>query len=196
MTARHLRRPTTWLAVVMALALSWPGIAPRALAAAGASDGGVQVRVAQNLETTRIEFAGSLGGRATVKRQGQALVVRIAGKVQPDLTRLRIYPPPFIKGAVSQFAGAATEVTITLTDNADASSGNADGAVYINVFKRKPVEAKSAPDAAALKAAKGQTDKSEDVKSPNDPALVSATTDPRPASGVLPVAASSMICSP
>jgi len=65
--------------------------APAGLAAPAteAAPRGAQVRVAQAKDFSRIEIAG----RASVRRDGQTLVLRLGQGAAPDITRLKVAPP-------------------------------------------------------------------------------------------------------
>ncbi|MFZ5720845.1 MAG: tetratricopeptide repeat protein [Pseudomonadota bacterium] len=140
------------------------GIAAPA-AKAVASSGGLQVRVAAAETFSRIEFGG---GRATARRDGQALILTFARAGDPDVTRLRTSPPKWVKGAEARNVGGRLQVVLTLADDADATVGQADGATYVNVFE-KPDPAPTAEDAPAVEVAEAE---------PPRP-------DPRPPGGVV-----------
>lgn len=171
------RHTVAFFALTLALALASVDVtaAPEAVTSAP------EVKIARNKDMSRIEFGGTASRGVTVKRSGQTLVVRIPGKTPPDLTRLRLSPPPFIKSVDTATSPNATEVTLTLAEGADAASGMADGAFYINAYKRGRFDPPPAPKSPATTAPKpGSTDQSASKEA--------AQIDPRPASGVLPVA--------
>ena len=55
--------------------------------------GGGQVRVAQAKDFSRIELAG----RAVARRDGQVLTLQLARGANPDISRLRVSPPRWLK---------------------------------------------------------------------------------------------------
>lgn len=171
----HLRkRAALFVALVMTMAaLSVDGRAAPERAAAG-----TDVKIAQNKDTSRVEFVGPASGRITLKRSGQTLVIRVPGTVSPNLTRLRLSPPQFIKSADATTGPGFTEVTIVLADGADASSGSADGGFFINTYKRGMFDPK--PDAKAPAKPSAQPDA---VAGPAPPVKL----DPRPINGIVPV---------
>lgn len=140
----------------------------------------LSVSVAQSKDFSRIEFRFAGGARMTSRRKGQTLVLHFSRYAKPDMTRLRVDPPRWLKGASDANAGGL-EITLNLADDADARVGEADGATFINLYAKKapePADAKTAsatppggPDAAASDA-KTQT-------------ALSVRPDPVPASGVV-----------
>lgn len=132
--------------------------APASLAApttAAAPRGGMNVAVAQAKDFSRIEF----GGRGVARRDGQTLTLRFNTSATPDISRLRVSPPRWLKGAEARRAGGGLDLILTLADNADAKVGAADGVTYVNLFEKPP-----APDPAIAEA----------------PAPVAAPPPPRP----------------
>ena len=111
-----------------------------------AARGGVDVRVAQAAEFSRIEFQG--GARMTVKRDGQVLTLRFNRDANPDMTVLGLTPPRWVKSAQARHAGGALEIVLTLADDADARTGNADGAEFVNVFAKAGTMADAAHTSA------------------------------------------------
>lgn len=118
------RRPALTLAV--AASLTGGGAAP-ALAAAPATE----IRVGQASDFTRIEFRGAqpIG----VSRDGEALVLRFGRIAPPDLRRLRITPPRFLKGAEVATTSSGVDVRLLLADRVSAKLGRADGGAYVNL---------------------------------------------------------------
>ncbi len=117
--------------------------APAGLAAPAteAAPRGAQVRVAQAKDFSRIEIAG----RAVVRREGQTLVLRLGQGAAPDITRLKVAPPRWLKSVQTRQVGGGLELVLTLADTADAKIGAADGATYINLFEKPPAPAETAP---------------------------------------------------
>jgi tetratricopeptide (TPR) repeat protein len=87
---------------------------------------------AQNF--TRVEFAGVIGSRARVRREGQAVVIRIGSTAAPDVSLLKNGPPPGVTRVETRAVTGATELILTLAQGADARSGVADGAVWLNLY--------------------------------------------------------------
>ena len=105
---------------------------------------GLDVHVAQADSFSRVEFhwAGK-GGQAQAKRDGQTLTFTFGRDADPDIARLRTAPPRWIKTAEKRHVGGRLELVLTLTDDADAKVGAADGATFVNVFPKPapaPVE--------------------------------------------------------
>lgn len=103
----------------------------------------LDVRVAEARDFTRIEFRGRQGARATVRRDGRQVIVRLPAGAQPDIARLRVDPPKFVASAELRRAPRATDVVLTLADGADVGSGAADGAVFLNLRKASAPETKA-----------------------------------------------------
>lgn len=115
-------------------------VAPAGLAspkAATAPVGGLDVHVAQADGFSRVEFhwAGK-GAEAQAKRDGQALTFRFGRDADPDISRLRTAPPRWIKTAEKRHVGGRLELVLTLTGDADAKVGTAEGATFVNVFPK------------------------------------------------------------
>jgi hypothetical protein len=87
---------------------------------------------AQNF--TRVEFAGVIGARSRVRREGQAVVVRIGTTAAPDVSLLKNSLPPGVTKVETRAVQGGSEVLLTLAQGADARSGVADGAVWLNLY--------------------------------------------------------------
>lgn len=170
------------LASMLAVAISPSSVAqvrsPPTAPAASETVGPLDVRVAKSEAFSRVEFRWSVPTRATISRDGQAILVRFNRNAKPDISRLRVSPPPYIKTAEAKAVGTGLEVRIELTDDADFVSGQADGGSYINIFERQDPEAKAAATEAA------QLDPVSDVGADGAGAN---RPDPRPDNGVVPV---------
>ncbi|WP_341020186.1 hypothetical protein [Brevundimonas diminuta] len=101
------------------------------LAQAGAP---VEIRIGANAGFTKIEFAGVVGSRARVRQDGRTVVVRIGTTAAPDVSRLRVDPPKGLEKIETRAAQGATELVLTLAEGAGATSGTADGAVWLNLY--------------------------------------------------------------
>ena len=110
----------------------------------------ITIRVGANDGFTRVEFAGVVGSRARVRKDGQTVVVRIGSTAAPDVSRLKNDPPPGVEKVETRAALDATELVITLAEGADARTGSADGAVWLNLYPAGEVPA--APAGAAVPA--------------------------------------------
>src|SRR5262249_52470419 len=97
--------------------------------------GDIEVRVAQSADFSRVEFRGA---GATARREGQNVILTFARDGDPDISRLRTTPPKWIKTAEKRRNGGRLEVIISLTEDAEATTGSADGASYVNVYERPP----------------------------------------------------------
>ncbi|OXE35247.1 MAG: endoglucanase [Phenylobacterium zucineum] len=103
--------------------------------------GVLEVHVGLAKDFTRIEFRGV---QAKIAREGQVLTLRFNRDANPDISRLRVSPPPWLKAAEARHTGGVLELVLTLTDDADAKVGTADGATYVNLA-RKPTPEPVAP---------------------------------------------------
>ena len=139
---------------------------------AGRSRDPLSISIGRNAEFTRVEFGGVVGVRSRVNRQGDQIVVRLGTTAAPDVSRLKVDPPAGVKAVETrQIRGAragGTDLVITLQDGADARSGVADGAVWLNLYAPGkapeggvaakpattnavvPVKAEAGPDKAVL----------------------------------------------
>ncbi len=153
------------LAAVCIAALAAPaGLAETPPADQRLPGSALSVSVAEARDFSRIEFRFSGGARMTSRRNGQTLVLRFNRYAKPDMTRLEVDPPRWLKGASERNAGGL-EITLNLADDADVRVGEADGASFVNLFAKKS-EASPAGDARTQTA-------------------LSLRPDPTPASGVV-----------
>jgi tetratricopeptide (TPR) repeat protein len=135
--------------------------------------GPLAISVAQSKDFSRIEFRWAGGARITTRRDGQKLTVRFSRYARPDMSRLRIDPPRWLKTAQDSQSGGGLQLVLTLADDADARTGQADGAAFINLFEKKKPDAAPAP---------APTPPSPEQKTQ---AIASNRPDPTPASGVV-----------
>ena len=77
-------------AITIASVVAPAGVAP---AQTTAPRGGLEVRVAQARDFSRIEFKGA---RAVARRDGQTLILKFNGQANPDISRLRVSPPKWL----------------------------------------------------------------------------------------------------
>ena len=132
MTLRQLLRSSVAAAVIAGTLAPSGYAAPPPPAARGALD----VRVAQAADFSRIEFHWNGGAKLASRRDGQTLVLRFSRDANPDLSTLKIAPPRWLKASEARHVGGALEIVLTLTDDADARLGAADGVDFVNIFAR------------------------------------------------------------
>ncbi|CAN5233534.1 hypothetical protein BH10PSE4_BH10PSE4_29700 [soil metagenome] len=132
-------------------------------AVATTSSRGLEVRVAQAPDFTRLEFPGSRGMQA--RREGATLVLRFPRDANPNLSVLNVSPPRWVRTAEARHVGGVVEIVVGVADDADFRAGNADGDDFVNLFARQQAAA-PAPEAAPIAARR---------------------PSPMPASGVVPV---------
>lgn len=116
--------------------------------AGGAALDPVTIRIGANEAFTRVEFAGVIGARSQIRREGRAVIVRIGATAAPDVSRLRVDPPRGVEKVETRAVRGGTELVLTLAEGADVRTGAADGAVFVNLYATAP-EAPAAPVAAA-----------------------------------------------
>ncbi|HYD27797.1 hypothetical protein [Brevundimonas sp.] len=134
-SSRRILRTT--VAAAAAGAVAFAPLAPLAQEASAALDP-VTIRIGANAEFTRIEFAGVVGSRSRVRREGDQVIVRIGSTAAPDVSRLKVDPPKGVAKVETRAVQGATELVLTLAAGADARSGSADGAVYLNLYAEAP----------------------------------------------------------
>jgi hypothetical protein len=111
------------------------------------------VNVAESTDLSRIEFRFAGGAHVTSRRDGQVLTLHFSRYAKPDMRRLRVDPPRFLKTATDRDAGGL-EIALTLADGADAKVGEGDGTIFVNLFAAKapptaqPAAAPSRPNPA------------------------------------------------
>jgi hypothetical protein len=107
----------------------------------------MEIRVGQSNGFSRIEFhwKGNVG--FTTRREGDDVIVRFSRDADPDMSRLRVDPPPFLKTAALRRQGKILEVVLTLQPGADAKPGHDMDSIYVNLFQ-KPPEGPQAPPPA------------------------------------------------
>jgi len=139
----------TSVAAAAAGAVLFAPLAPLAQEAAAALDP-VSIRIGANTEFTRIEFAGVIGARSRVRREGDVVIVRIGSTAAPDVSRLKVNPPRGVSKVETRAVQGGTELVLTLAEGADARTGSADGAVWLNLYPVAP-PAPAEPAAAAVR---------------------------------------------
>ena len=174
-------------AICIASVVAPAGFAETTALAPIGGGGPLSVRVAESADFSHVEFRFP-GAKVTSRRDGQKLILHFSRYAKPDMSRLRIDPPHWLKTADEAQAGGGLELTLTLADGADAKVGAGDGATFINLFSAK------APEPADAKAAdgKGPDAKGPDAKGPDAKTAKTAEAkpalnrpDPAPVSGVV-----------
>ncbi|MEH6678125.1 MAG: endoglucanase, partial [Phenylobacterium sp.] len=125
--------------------LSAQTASPKAASAANANP--LQVRVAQARGFSRIEFQWRGQARMTNRQAGQVVTLRFSRDAEPDMTRLRVSPPKWLKSAEARHVGGVLELDLILEEGAEARVGQADGAAFVNIFP--PSEVAEAPATSA-----------------------------------------------
>jgi hypothetical protein len=118
------------------------------------------IRIGQTEAFARLEFAGVVGARARVRREGANVVIRVGTTAAPDLSRLRLDPPPAIEEVQTRSVSGGTEIVLTLKPGADVRTGAADGAVWLNLYApgQAPAPAEGEAPAAAPVTVRARTE--------------------------------------
>jgi hypothetical protein len=128
----------TTVAAAAAGAVALAPMAPLAQEAQRQAPDPVTIRIGENAEFTRVEFAGVVGARSQVRQEGQAVIVRIGATAAPDVSRLRVDPPKGVAKVETRSVRGGTELILTLAEGAGARTGAADGAVWLNLYAVSP----------------------------------------------------------
>ncbi len=107
---------------------AWAAPVPAKAAPQGAPLG---VKVGQAKDLTHIEFGTD---PTSVGRDGADVVLRFARGVSPEVSRLKIDPPHFVKAVTWAVQGGALELRVTPAKGAGFRLGKADGATFLNLF--------------------------------------------------------------
>ncbi|HEY3887940.1 MAG TPA: endoglucanase [Caulobacteraceae bacterium] len=135
-------------AIAIAAMLAPGGYAETPPALQRAAGSSLAVNVAQAKDFSHIEFRFPGGASVTSHRDGQVLTLHFSRYAKPDMTRLRVDPPRFLKTAEDRNAGGL-EIALTLADGADAKVGQGDGAIFVNLFAAASPPADAQPTAAS-----------------------------------------------
>ncbi|MFN3513362.1 MAG: endoglucanase [Phenylobacterium sp.] len=133
MSLRQALRSGVAAVAIAGLAAPVGVAAPTAPAAAR---GVLDVRVARAKEFSRLEFHWVGGARVIARREGQRLILQFNRSANPDISRLRVDPPPWLKTAEARRAKNGLELILTLADGADAQVGADGGVTYVNLFEK------------------------------------------------------------
>ena len=128
----------TTAAAAAAGAMAFAPLAPLAQEMSGAVTEPLLIRIGATAEFTRVEFAGVIGARSRVSRDGRTVTVRLGVTAAPDVSRLKVDPPKGVEKVETRAVPGATELILTLAEGADIRSGSADGAVWLNLYPTAP----------------------------------------------------------
>ncbi len=93
----------------------------------------VDIRIGRNAQSGRIEIYGSVGSKASVRRQDGQIVIRLPGSLKPDLGDMRANPPIGIAGVNVKNDARATELWLKVVEGYETRFGRADGAVFVQI---------------------------------------------------------------
>jgi len=164
-----VRLAQTLRAAVAATAILGLTAAPVVAETPVAAQPGLVLRIGQADAFSRVEFRWAAGAKMSVRREGQLLTVSFDRDAKPDLATLKTAPLKWIKSVDVRHGKGGVAFIFTLTDDADALTGNADGADFVNVF------AKPAPPAAPATPA----------QTPQSQTPPASRPDPTPPGGVV-----------
>lgn len=123
-----------------------------------ASRADIDIRAGRNDRSGRIEIYGTVGSRASVRKQDGQVVVRLPGSLKPDLGDVRANPPLGITSVDVKGDARATELWLKVAEGFDARFGRSDGAVFVQV---DPKDEKAAKGAIGVNLQQLLTDKAE-----------------------------------
>ena len=98
-----------------------------------ASRADIDIRVGRNDHSGRIEIYGAVGSRASVRRDGATIVIRMPGMQRPDVGDLRANPPIGVSAVDVRSDARATELVLTVATGYDTHFGREDGAVFVQI---------------------------------------------------------------
>ncbi len=101
----------------------------------------IDIRVGRNDHSGRIEIYGTVGARASVRREGNQIVVRLPGQSRPDIGDIRVNLPIGVSAVELKSDSRASELWFKVSDHFDARFGRSDGAVYVQIDPSDQVEA-------------------------------------------------------
>lgn len=128
--------PPVLRALVGALAMIAMAAAPAAAEAPIQAQPGLTIRVGQADTFSRIEFRWAGGAPMAAKREGQVLTLSFSRDARPDLAALKSAPLKWLKSVDVRHEKGGLVFVLKLADDADAVTGQADGADFVNLFSR------------------------------------------------------------
>jgi hypothetical protein len=124
----HSARPILSALVAVSLAVAPLAYSTPALAAAARQ---VEVKVGTAPNFSRIEFHGAQP--VSARREGADLVLRFGQVADPDLARLRVSPPRFLKTAEARNGPGGLELRLVIADEALAKLGKDENGAYVHL---------------------------------------------------------------
>ena len=142
--AKTPRLAKTLRAAVAAAAILGLTAAPVVAETPVAPQPGLTLRLGQADQFSRVEFRWSGAAGMHVHREGQVLTISFDRDARPDVATLKTAPLKWVKSVDVRHGKGGLVFAFTLTDDADALTGNADGADFVNIFA-KPAPPPAAP---------------------------------------------------
>ena len=105
-----------------------------------AERGAVSIRSGENQEAARLEFSGSVGSKASIRREGQSIFIRFPTPEVPNFGRILVDPPSGITKAEVKREARYVELVLTLAEKVDPRFGREGDAVFLqlNLPKNTP----------------------------------------------------------
>jgi tetratricopeptide (TPR) repeat protein len=123
---------------VAGFAVSAPNLDDVAQALATKSE--IDFRIGRNANSGRVEIYGSMGARASVRNEKGEVIIRLPGQKTPDIGDFRANPPTGVKAITLRKDSRASEIVLTLDDDAKARFGRSDGAVFVQIETKAAAE--------------------------------------------------------
>ena len=98
-----------------------------------ASRADIDIRVGRNQSSGRVEIYGAIGSKASVRREGDQVVIRLPGQAKPDLGDFRANPPVGVVSVDLKSDSRASELWLKIKDGYDSHFGRSDGAVFVQL---------------------------------------------------------------
>jgi len=97
----------------------------------------LSIRVGQADSFSRIEFRWSQSAQMAARRDGQVLTLSFSRDAKPDIAVLKSAPLKWIKSVDVRHEKGGIVFVLTLTDDAEETTGVADGADFVNVYAKQ-----------------------------------------------------------
>ena len=97
----------------------------------------IDIRIGRNAQSGRIEIYGSIGSRASVRREGNQVVIRLPGAGKPDLGDIRSNPPIGVTSVDLKSDTRASELWLNVNEGYESHFGREEGAVFVQIDPKK-----------------------------------------------------------
>lgn len=130
---RHLWRTTAFAVATLGLGVNQMAFGDNSVLPQLASRNDIDIRIGRNNQSGRVEIYGAVGSRASVRRDGDQVVIRLPGQQRPDLGDIRSNPPLGVVSVDLAADARASELRLKIKPGYDAHFGRADGAVFVQI---------------------------------------------------------------